>query len=110
MVGRTMIDRTSEPASHEKPGQEARHAEDLAHDRQARDDLLGERVGQEGHQDVMPSQPQTTLGMPTKISRAGWTMDLAQLGATSDRNRARPTESGVEIKPGRPRHVERARR
>jgi hypothetical protein len=45
----------------------------------------------------MPSQPQTTLGMPTKISRAGWTMDLAQLGATSERKSARPTESGVEI-------------
>ena len=26
---------------------------------------------------VIPSQPQTTLGMPTKISRAGWTMARA---------------------------------
>ena len=45
----------------------------------------------------MPSQPHTTLGMPTKISRAGWTIARAQRGATSERKSARPTDRGVEM-------------
>ena len=38
----------------------------------------------------MPSQPHTTLGMPTKTSIAGCVMVLAQRGAISDMKIARP--------------------
>src|SRR4029079_7396614 len=82
MVGRIISDNTREPANQEKPTLKPAHA------RFSRS---------QGTRMVMPSQPHTTLGMPTKTSIAGWAIDLAQRGAISDMKIARPTDSGVEM-------------
>ncbi len=97
MVGRIMIDRTSDPASQENPVRKpgtVKMSPTIGSDSTR---SLWNVSLKKGTRIVIPSQPQTTLGMPTNISRAGWTMARAHWGATSDRNRARPTESGVEI-------------
>ena len=69
MVGRIISDKTSDPANQLKADVEAGPAEVLAQER--------------APGSVMPSQPQTTLGIPTKTSIAGWVIDLAQRGAIS---------------------------
>ena len=97
IVGRIMIERTSEPASHEKPVRKPGMLKTWPTTGSEIAIFLWNVSARNGTSIVMPSQPQTTLGMPTKISRAGWTIARAQRGATSERKRARPTDRGVEI-------------
>src|ERR1035437_2417297 len=92
-----MIDRTSDPANHEKPVRKPGMLKTWPTIGNAIAALPWNVWERNGTRIVIPSQPKTTLGMPTKISRAGWTIARAQLGATSDRKMARPTDRGVEI-------------
>ena len=82
MVGRIISDSTSEPANHEKPRVKP---------------TSWKLVRRNGTRMVKPSQPHTTLGMPTKTSIAGWAIERAQRGAISDMKIARPTDNGVEM-------------
>ena len=77
MVGRIMIDRTSDPASQENPVRKpgtVKMSPTIGSDSTR---SLWKVSLRKGTRIVIPSQPQTTLGMPTKISRAGWTMARA---------------------------------
>ena len=98
IVGTIMIDRTSEPASQEKPVRKPGTVKMVPTNGRPREISALKVEARNGTRIVMPSQPHTTLGIPTKISRAGWTIDLAHLGATSERKSARPTDTGVEIR------------
>src|SRR3954468_5563799 len=82
MVGRISSDSASEPANHENPSV---NPIELRFSRN------------QGTRMVMPSQPQTTLGIPTNTSIAGCAIDFAQRGAISDMKMASPTDSGVEM-------------
>src|SRR5689334_1510937 len=82
IVGRIINARTSEPANHENPRVKPAQAKFSRRN--------GTRI-------VIPSQPYTTLGIPTKTSIDGCVMERAQRGATSPMNSARPTDSGVAM-------------
>ena len=97
IVGTIMIERTREPASHENPVRKPGIVMRVPTTGSPRLMSLPKVLLRNGTRIVIPSQPQTTLGMPTKISSAGWTIARAHCGATSERKRARPTETGVEI-------------
>ena len=82
-VGRIMMATTSEPASQLKPTLKPAQPN---------------WVRRNGTRMTIPSQPHTTLGIPTNTSSAGWTMALAQAGATSDRKIASPIDSGAAMR------------
>ena len=82
IVGRIISARTSEPANQLNPSVKP---------------IQVKFSRRNGTRIVMPSQPYTTLGMPTKTSIAGRVMERAQRGATSAMKSARPTESGVAM-------------
>jgi hypothetical protein len=82
IVGRIMRARTSDPANQLKPRVKPIPAK------------FSRRYGTST---VIPSQPYTTDGIPTKTSIAGRVIERAHPGATSAMKSASPTDSGVAM-------------
>jgi len=103
IVGRTMIERTSDPASHEKPVRKPGMLKTMAYERHRDRDLVGNVSDSQGTRTVMPSQPHTTLGIPTRSPEPAWTTDLASSAPLPRGTNATPTDSGRrdQAAPGR---------